>query len=97
MKKWPGKDDDTLLKGCESDQTSILIRILKIQNCSSIRIQAKTKLLNSVADPDPRSGAFLPPGSGMNFFPDPGSRIPDQRGMFFGENFLRILVILCFY
>jgi hypothetical protein len=26
----------------------------------------------SVADPDPGSGVFLPPGSGMNFF-----RIPD--------------------
>jgi hypothetical protein len=37
---------------------------------------------------DPGSGAFLPPGSGMNF-----SRIPDQRGMFFGEIFLRILVL----
>jgi hypothetical protein len=24
---------------------------------------------------DPGSGAFLPPGSGMNFFPDLGSRI----------------------
>jgi hypothetical protein len=34
------------------------------------------------------SGAFLPPGSGMSFF-----RIPDPRGMFFGEIFLRILVL----
>jgi hypothetical protein len=42
----------------------------------------------SVADPDPGSGAFLPPGSGMNFF-----WIPDPRGMFFGELFLRILVL----
>ncbi len=33
----------------------------------------------SVADPDPGSGAFLTPGSGIRnrFFPDPGSRIPD--------------------
>jgi hypothetical protein len=32
----------------------------------------------SVADPDPGSGTFLPPGSGIRnrFFPDPGSRIP---------------------
>ncbi len=32
----------------------------------------------SVADPDPGSGAFLTPGSGIRngFFPDPGSRIP---------------------
>jgi hypothetical protein len=35
------------------------------------------KVWRSVADPDPGSGAFLPPGSGMNFF-----RIPDPRGMF---------------
>jgi hypothetical protein len=28
----------------------------------------------SVADPDPRSGAFLTPGSGIGFFPDPGSQ-----------------------
>jgi hypothetical protein len=33
----------------------------------------------SVADPDTGSGEFLPQGSGsgMNFFPDPGSRIHD--------------------
>jgi hypothetical protein len=33
----------------------------------------------SVADPDPGSGAFLTPESGIRnrFFPDPGSRIPD--------------------
>ncbi len=33
----------------------------------------------SVADPDPGSGAFLTPGSGIlnRFFPDPGSRISD--------------------
>jgi hypothetical protein len=32
---------------------------------------------NSVAEPDPGSGAFLPPGSGMNFYriPNLGSRI----------------------
>jgi hypothetical protein len=35
--------------------------------------------INIVADPDPGSGAFLTPGSGIRnrFFPDPGSRIPD--------------------
>jgi hypothetical protein len=37
------------------------------------------------------SGAFLPPGSGMNFF-----RIPDPEVMFFGEIFFRILVLLFF-
>jgi hypothetical protein len=33
----------------------------------------------SVADPDPGSGSFLTPGSGIRnrFFPDLGSRIPD--------------------
>jgi hypothetical protein len=33
-----------------------------------------------VADPDPGSGAFLPQGSGNRneFFPDPGSRIPNM-------------------
>jgi hypothetical protein len=34
---------------------------------------------SSVADPDPGSGAFLTPGSGIRnrFFPDPGFRISD--------------------
>jgi hypothetical protein len=34
-------------------------------------------LNNNVADPDPGSGAFLTPGSGIRnrFFPDPGSQI----------------------
>jgi len=36
---------------------------------------------SSVADPDPGSGAFLTPGSGIRnrFFPDPGSQIPDPE------------------
>ena len=40
--------------------------------------------LASVADPDPGSGAFLTPGSGIGnrFFPDPGSRIPDPTPIF---------------
>ncbi len=39
---------------------------------------------SSVADPDPGSGAFLTPGSGIRnrFFPDPGSRIPDPKPIF---------------
>ncbi len=38
----------------------------------------------SVADPDPGSGTFLTPGSGIRnrFFPDPGSRIPDPKPIF---------------
>jgi hypothetical protein len=37
-------------------------------------------VFSSVADPDPGSGAFLPQGSGIRdeFFPDPGSRIPNM-------------------
>ncbi len=44
----------------------------------------KPTLYNSVADPDPGSGAFLTPGSGIRnrFFPDPGSRIPDPKSIF---------------
>jgi hypothetical protein len=47
-------------------------------------INAITYVENSVADPDPGSGAFLTPGSGIRnrFFPDPGSRIPDPKPIF---------------
>jgi len=31
---------------------------------------------------DPGSGAFLTPGSGKGFFPEPGSRIPDPKPYF---------------
>ncbi len=51
-------------------------------------------ILTSVADPDPGSGAFLTPGSGIRngFFPDLGSRIPrpyfeELFGNFFGKKF----------
>jgi hypothetical protein len=39
---------------------------------------------SSVGDPDPGSGAFFTPGSGIRngFFPDPGSRIPDPKPIF---------------
>ncbi len=39
----------------------------------------RTPSFTSVADPDPGSGAFLTPGSGIDCFriSDPGSRIPD--------------------
>jgi hypothetical protein len=38
----------------------------------------------SVADPDPGSGAFLTPESGIRnrFFPDSGSRIPDPKPIY---------------
>jgi hypothetical protein len=58
----------------------------------------KSVIFVNVADPDPGSGAFLPPGSGsgMNFFwiSDPGSI---GYRYVFGEIFLRILVLLFFY
>ncbi len=52
-------------------------------------------LLLSVADPDPGSGAFLTPGSGMGFFPDPGSQdhILKSFDNFFGKKFYNSLKI----
>jgi hypothetical protein len=47
---------------------------------------------NSVADPDPGSGAFLTrdpdPGSGIGFFPDLGSRIPTPYFLELSDKFL---------
>jgi hypothetical protein len=42
-------------------------------------VGGKREVGSSVADPDPGSGAFLTPGSGIRnrFSPDPGSWIPD--------------------
>jgi hypothetical protein len=63
-----------------------LVRYLDIYRfaASSIRVLLQkvikvNEVISSVADPDPGSGAFLTPGSGIRnrFFPDPGSRIPD--------------------
>ncbi len=55
---------------------------------------------SSVADPDPGSGAFLTPGSGIRnrFFPDLGSRIPrpyfsELFDNFFGKKFYNSLKI----
>ncbi len=57
-------------------------------------------LFGSVADPDPGSGAFLTPGTGMGFFriPDLGSRIPrpyfeELFDKFFGKKFYNSLKI----
>jgi hypothetical protein len=59
-------------------------------NCQ--RASSKGFIWTSVADPDPGSGVFLPPGSGIRirdeFFQDLGS-----KGYVFGEIFLRILVL----
>jgi hypothetical protein len=69
------------------------------------KLQLKKKLKffldqTSVADPDPGSGAFLTPGSGMGFFriPDLGSRIPrpyfeEFFDNFFGKKFYNSLKI----
>jgi hypothetical protein len=47
-------------------------------------ISVKIQIFYSVADPDPGSGSFLTPGSGIRnrFFTDPGSRIPDPKSIF---------------
>ncbi len=52
--------------------------ILQIRGCSHFYYQRCVRGA-IVMDPDPGSGAFLTPGSGIRnrFFPDPGSRIPD--------------------
>jgi hypothetical protein len=54
------------------------IRINQKAMCHEI-LGSRPWLWTSVADPDPGSGAFLPPVSGIRirdeFFPDPGSRI----------------------
>ncbi len=49
-----------------------------------------TTLRSSVADPDPGSGAFLTPGSGIGFFwiPDLGSWIPNPYFWELSDNFL---------
>ncbi len=52
--------------------------------------QSARVLLSSVVDPDSGSGAFLTPGSGIRnrFFPDLGSRIPNQYFWELSENIL---------
>ncbi len=48
----------------------------------------KTPIKTSVADPDPGSGAFLTPGSGIRnrLFPDPGSQTHIFESLKFFEN-----------
>jgi hypothetical protein len=57
-----------------------------------LKVFIKITVFVSVADPDPGSGAFLTPGSGIRngFIPDPGSRIPDPKPIFLKlcDNFL---------
>jgi hypothetical protein len=53
-----------------------------VRECRDMHVCYRQSLdhVTSVADPDPGSGAFLLPGSGIRirFFPDPGSRIPNS-------------------
>ncbi len=51
---------------------------------------SNTGITISVADPDPGSGAFLTPGSGIRnrIFPDLGSRIPNPYFRELSDNFL---------
>jgi hypothetical protein len=56
--------------------------------CKNVRWQLKINFLFRwpvLRIRDPGSGAFLTPGSGIRnrFFPDPGSRIPDPKCIFF--------------
>ncbi len=66
--------------------TGLIGRFLVILFCE-IGTVSVVGLVTSVAVPDPGSGAFLTPGPGSGirnrFFPDPGSRIPDPKPIFF--------------
>jgi hypothetical protein len=54
----------------------------KLENLAFCNFVTLIELV-SVADPDPGSGAFLTPGSGIRnrFLPDPGSQIPDPGSL----------------
>jgi hypothetical protein len=64
----------------KSPRLSILIKIYQMRPllAQPISLDSTFKgwVRNSVADPDPGSGAFLTPGSGIwnSFFPDPRSQ-----------------------
>jgi hypothetical protein len=56
----------------EASEKSLRVAPKKVEKICSLRFT----VFSSVADPDPGSGAFLTPGSGIRnrFFPDPGSQ-----------------------
>jgi hypothetical protein len=56
----------------------------RFMTCQQAAQQLLSAVQVSVADPDPGSGAFLTPGSGIRntFFPYPGSQIPDPKTIF---------------
>jgi hypothetical protein len=55
----------------ESSESQTQLRMMQAKR-SQKRFTTRVHQLISVADPDPGSGTFLPPGSGIGFF-----RIPD--------------------
>ncbi len=61
--------------------SSLLLHAIHSLSTGGFLRKSNSTLVFSVADPDPGSGAFLTPGSGIRnrFFPDPGSRIPDPK------------------
>jgi hypothetical protein len=78
-------EDEDLHDGLDPASTSDSSESEAEEDFSHVDSQIQIRLIEnviallSVADPDPGSGAFLTPGSGIRnrFFPDPGSRIPD--------------------
>jgi hypothetical protein len=71
-------DPDPRSDATNSDRISIS-NPRRTGSIGCFRVEMKTGLFAiSVADPDPGSGAFLTPGSGIRngFIPDLGSRIP---------------------
>jgi hypothetical protein len=78
-------EDEDLHDGLDPASTSDSSESEAEEDFSHVDSQIQIRLIEnviallSVADPDPGSGSFLTPGSGIRnrFFPDPGSRIPD--------------------
>jgi hypothetical protein len=95
-------EDEDLHDGLDPASTSDSSESEAEEDFSHVDSQIQIRLIEnviallSVADPDPGSGAFLTPGSGIRnrFFPDPGSRIPDpgsQDHIF--KSFLTIFLV----
>jgi hypothetical protein len=61
-----------------------LVLLYRLTGSSTTMVIFPYLLGFSVAYPDPGSGTFLTPGSGIwnGFFPDPGSRIPEPKPIY---------------